>query len=410
LTPNLSTADEIVTGPQLHPTRAARRPVYLVCATLLAFLLFFAATVGFRTMRAVAFLYEMSPPPRHLPFIKTACLKLFNHEPVLTELSIQGRRGPLQIRMLTPKDLPEAPVILLIHGFAPKGFRDVGMNAFARGLCRSGLRVVIPNIVSESKLQIDSTSVDDVDDAIRWSAKTSGQKVSVVGISFSGGLVITAAAQPDYADFVKMILCVSGYNSIDRLGRYYLHDVVRKPDAQPYPATALPGSLAPMALQYLDELVSPEDVPALSPALRTIMLSRILTDRPPTGLTAKQSVLLDDLLNVRTSAMRQRYHALLERHRATLAYISPAGKIHQVRGSLYVLHGDFDPVIPRGEAEWTQVEAGHKDHVRIVITPWMHHSYMDGPASLAERLRVTYFVVRMLDDGFRHVPLQNAKH
>jgi hypothetical protein len=47
--------------------------------------------------------------------------------------------------------------------------------------------------------------VEDVDDVVRWSALTSGQQVSLFAISYSGGMVITAAAVPEFADYVKMI-------------------------------------------------------------------------------------------------------------------------------------------------------------------------------------------------------------
>ena len=409
LTPNLSTSDEVDTKNKSGSATRVRGATYFISLALLAVMLTLSMVVGVRTLRALSFLYEMSPPPLHFRFIKAACFKVLHHDPVLAEFAIEGRRGPLEIRMLTPRDLPNAPIIVLVHGFASNGFRDVGLNRVARSLCRSGLRVVIPNIVSEEKLLMNLAAVNDVDDVIRWSATTSRQKVSIFGISFSGGMVITAAAQPGYADYVKMVLCVSGYNSIDRLGRYYLHDDVREPDSQPYPGTSLTGLLSPMALQYLDELVPPENVEALSRPLRMIVLFQLPADRVPPGLTAKQGALLDDLLNVRTPAMRERYHALLDRHREELAYISPAGKVRQVRGSLYLLHGYDDPVIPRGEAEWTQAETAPKAHVRVVITPWMLHGYLLGPVTLRERLRVTYFSVQMLDEAFRHVPLQSVR-
>jgi hypothetical protein len=125
------------------------------------------------------------------------------------------------------------------------------------------------------------------------------------------------------------------------------------------------------------------------------------------SLTSDQRVLLDDLLNVRTQAMRARYHALLEHHRSELAYMSPMGKINQVHGSLYVLHAYVDPTIPRGEAEWTRAEA-HKSSVKVMTTPWMEHAILGPDVPLLEKLRVTYFVSQMLDEALRPLPLRST--
>jgi pimeloyl-ACP methyl ester carboxylesterase len=323
-----------------------------------------------------------------------------------TDFVIQGRRGPLQIRMLTPKNLPDAPIIVVVHGFAPTGNQDGLLNVLAVRLCRSGLRVVMPNITSEASRRMSPTAVSDVDDAVRWSAMTSGQQVSLFGISFSGGLVISAAAQPNYEDYVKMVFCISGFNSVDRLGRYYLHDRVTAPDGQPYGATPTPGVLAPMALQYLDELVPANSVGPLIEPLQAI-LANVPSEEAATEaqLTPAQRELLDDLLNIKTEAMRERYHALLERHRAELAAISPMGKIQRVHGALYVLHGAVDTTIPRGEAEWTRAEALHKANARFLITPWVHHAILDPHAPYLEKLRAGYFVSQTLDTALRPSPL-----
>lgn len=399
----LSTAVEGIEEAKPSSTSPRRSRIYLACAVLLGLVLVFTSVAGFRTLRALSFLYDMSPQPLRFAFIKATCSKMFHHDPVVTEFSIQGRNGPLQIRMFTPRDLPHAPVVVLVHGFAARGFRDVGMNEFAKGLSRTGLRVVLPNIVSEEKLQVSPTGISDVDDVIRWSALESGQKVSVFGISFSGGMVIAAAAQPGYADYVKLVLCVSGYNSIDRLGRFYLHEDVRKPDSSRYTVTPYPTGLASLALQYLDELVPPEDIAPLSNALREIAFDHRAIDTLP--LTKEQRALLEDVIGVKTPEMRQRYDALLERHRAELAAVSPMGKINQVSGSLYVLHGTMDPAIPAAEAQWTQAEIAHRDRAHVLITAWLHHDYMNGPVSLRDRWRVISFVRRMLDEAFHPVPL-----
>lgn len=383
---------------QLSParTRLFSRVLAGICLLILAF----AAVIGLSMMRAASLIYGLSPvrPPRIIDFYS----RIVGHDSIVTDFTIQARSGPLQIRMLTPRDLPNAPMIVVVHGFAPHGNQDGMLNILAGRLCRIGLRVVMPNITSEVVGKMSVTEVDDVDDVVRWSALTSGERVSLFGISYSGGMVISAAARPDFANYVKMIFCVAGYNSIDRLGRYYLRDVVMDPDHHPYEEIPPPGSLTPMAFQYLDELVPADDVEPL----RAAMGGGLGAEIPQTAtLTVDQRTLLDDVLTVKTPEMRTRYHNLLDRHHAELAAISPMGKVNNIRGSLYVLHGYIDLTIPRGEAEWTEHEAAHNPNVKIVITSWMHHAILDLHAPFREKCRVGYFLSQMLDTALRRSPL-----
>lgn len=362
-----------------------------------------------RFLRAATLMYGMtyaSPP-----LVIRAYSRLYRHPTVTHDLWIHGSRGPLQLRVMEPKDLPNAPVIVLVHGFALNGMRDSLLNAFAQRLSRSGLKVVMPDITSEKMLRIDRNAVTDVDDAIHWSATTSGQKVSVFGISFSGGMVITASANPAVADDVKTTFCVSGYNSIPRVGKFYLHEIVVGPDSRPYVETPPPDALALIALQYLDELVPPDEIPPMTGALLAIVKSRgAVTPDDLIDLTPQQHSLLNELLQVKTEAMRARYHAVLDRHRAEWDSISPKGRIGQLRGTLYILHGSADGRIPVEEAEWTRAEAAGNSNVKVMISPWINHSVLVPHIPFREKLRVVYFVSEMLDDAHRSVPLPFAQH
>jgi pimeloyl-ACP methyl ester carboxylesterase len=371
-------------------------------------ILFAVTAFGLTILRSASILYGISV--HRPPLVVRAYVKIFRHFPTMSETSIQGRSGPLQLRIYTPNDAGTVPTLIIVHGFAPDGNHNEGVNTIAVLLCHLGLRVVVPDIPSERRLKMSRTAVTDVDDVVRWSAVTFGEKVSLFGVSYSGGMVISAAADPEYADYVKMIFCISGYNSIDRLGRYYLHDTVIDPNSRPYTETPDRGALAPMALQYLDELVPSEDVETLARVL-TLIASNVSPEKAAdaAALTSAQRLLLNDVLSVKSDQMRARYHSLMERHRDELAAISPQGKINNIRGSLYVLHGDVDPTIPKGEAEWTKKEALQNVNVRLLITPWMHHVFLDVPVPYREKIRVAYFMSHVLDAALERSPLPAGK-
>jgi pimeloyl-ACP methyl ester carboxylesterase len=177
-----------------------------------------------------------------------------------------------------------------------------------------------------------------------------------------------------------------------------MHDGAAGPDGRPYRVVPDAGALTAMAMQYIDELVPPADVQPMSAALNAI-----IHDKQP-SVTAEQRVMLDDLLHVRTPEMRTRYHEVLDRHRAELAYLSPSGKIQQLHASLYVLHGAVDSIIPSTEAQWTAAEALHKSNAKVVITSWMHHAVLAPYTPAWEKLRIVFFVSEMLDEALQRAP------
>src|SRR5690348_16288770 len=92
--------------------RSGWRPISLLW---LLFVLIFAGTTifGFRMTRAAALIYSLTNAPRSVP-VKVYS-RFFADQSTVSEFWIQGRKGRLKIRMLTPKGEPNAPMIILVH-------------------------------------------------------------------------------------------------------------------------------------------------------------------------------------------------------------------------------------------------------------------------------------------------------
>jgi hypothetical protein len=54
------------------------------------------------------------------------------------------------------------------------------------------------------------------------------------------------------------------------------------------------------------------------------------------------------------------------------------------------------------------VEGERKRDVNVVISPWINHSILVRRTSFREKLRVMYFVSKMLDEALHPVPLAPA--
>ncbi|HET9086181.1 MAG TPA: CocE/NonD family hydrolase, partial [Acidobacteriaceae bacterium] len=330
---------------------------------------------GLRTrmlFKAATILYAIDgqPPTRTL----SAYTRLFGNSFQTRDLQIPGRNGLIPTRIYSPQNRPNAPVMVFIHGMTPAGYRDPIMVRLATAMAQTGLQVVTPDIRSEQQILMRFEGISDIDDVVRWAAETNKQKVSLMGVSFSGGLAVAAAAQPNSSRYLRAVLSISGYNDLDRLGRYYIQYGEEGPDHHLDPVKPPLESPLYIALQHLDEIVPAADVGIIGQAaLDRLRKQPEQEQRDVAAFTPAQRKLYLDLQLLDTPQIRQKYLALLDRHRADWSAISPHSCIRGLSAPLYLLHGEVDPTIPLSEAEWNVHDAPANLPVHLYISPTMHH-------------------------------------
>lgn len=379
------------------------KPRYVLAGIIVALSLCLASTFTFRMLRASYVLGFRNGKPRPLRIYD----RYFGFPVNLADITIPGTLGPVQLRVYTPGGDHHPIPLLMVHGFALSGNRDGYLNKVANSMAQMGYMVILPNIPGETQYQMRPSDMTVIADAICWSAQTTGEKVSVFGISFGAGLAIPAAVQPSVTGDVKLIFALSGYNNLDSIGRYYLHDRVDDPSGNPY----LGNPAGPLLIVngYLGELVPPKDLPAMRRQLDILNADRdrrVIDD----GTTllhpdARAQKELDELQTVHTPQMHQLFIDALTRHRAEMAAISPSSVLRTIQVPIYILHGQNDPVFPEGEVEWMRLELAGNRNAHILVSPWIAHAFVGQPATLWERLRVINFGAQLLYEASRRSPI-----
>ncbi len=388
-------------GKKVRPSRRGAARVSL--AMLFALLIAAAGLWFFSLLRATSLIYSLSPV--RPPLAVRAYMKFFRHPTGQTDFTVQGKNGPVPVRMVFPVDAPNAPMVVLVHGLAPDGNKDGLLNFVAFHMAEIGLRVVMPDIPGEQHRLMRASDLDDVGAAIQWSAAASKQRVALFGISFGGGLAIATAEMPQYSNLVKVVFSDAGYNDIERLGRYYIGERVLGPDGRPYDESRPGSGPLLMAFQHLDEMVPADDVPAMKELILSEALDHSGGPAPPKVLTPAQNQIYDDLRAVKTQDIRDAYLRLLERHLAEMEAISPDHNLRGLRAPVYILHGLDDNSIPPQESLWTLHDAPRGVKVHVLITSWMTHAVLWGRASMWQKLQVGIFVRQVLNATFRRVPV-----
>jgi len=324
--------------------------------------------------------------------------RLFNHAVLIQTTSIPGTIAPVNVVVYTPSGVPNPAPIILVHGFATDGNRDPYLNDVAKRMAPMGFLVVVPTIPGESAFKMQTSDLVVIRNTIRWVAKKTGQEVSVLGVSFGAGLVVPAAADPSVIQDVKLIICLSGFNDLESIGRYFIHDPVFDPRGMPYVGNT-PGPLL-ITAPYLDELVDKNDLPDMR-----LLVNRFFQNGaqplPPddpvlSRMSPRKREEYKQLESVQSPEMQERFRRLLSRHKAEFDSLSPSSVLRNLKTPIYILQGASDPVFPSGEGEWMREELKHSPDAHVLITPWISHVFVGAPASRLDHWRTMQFCTSML--------------
>ncbi|HUX67492.1 MAG TPA: alpha/beta fold hydrolase [Terriglobales bacterium] len=290
-------------------------------------------------------------------------------------VSVPGGGGPTEARLYLPAGGGGGPGIVLAHGMSPEGLDEPRLVAFAQVLARNGFAVLTPQLASLADFRIDPRAITAIGDSARWLQQRLGTgPVAVLGLSFAGGLALMAAANPQFAPHIRVVISVGGYDSLGRVARFLVTG-----------ETTMPGGarvrFAPNdygALIYV-AMHPRQFFPAAEAGAAGRALQDWIHQRPQAAaaelarMSPPQRAFLQNLFAGHIAAIRPQLLAVLAADQAELAALSPAGKLAGLRVPVYLLHGSGDNVIPWTEALWLEREVPRAALRRSLITAAMDH-------------------------------------
>jgi len=125
--------------------------------------------------------------------------------------------------------------LLIIHGVHWKGFAEPRLIHFAENLARLGYTVVTPDIEDLRNYDLKPRAVDDIERSANWVLNESGfvkegKQIGLLGISFGGGLCLSAANRAGLADRVAFVFSFGGHGDMGRTLDYLVTG--RMPDGE----------------------------------------------------------------------------------------------------------------------------------------------------------------------------------
>jgi len=325
------------------------------------------------------------------------------HEPVTTrEITIPTGNGPLRMRLYTPSRHPNAPALVVLHGVHHLGMDEPRLIAFASAISSCGLRVLTPELPGIKDYHISADAIQSIGDAAAWMAiqnpNSERRPVGIMGLSFSGGLSLLAAADPVFRPSIKFVVAIGSQDEMGRVAQYYRTGE----DARPGGAPELlpPHEYGALVLEYehVEDFVPPPDVPAI----RAVLRAHLYEDGPAekaafAALTKVQHEEAMQLLDTTSAFTRGLLAAAESRHVQDMAGVSPHNHLGTLTTPVYLLHGAGDNIIPASETLWMAAELPGTTLQSVLISPVLSHLNLDGAQPSAfDRWRLVHFFALIL--------------
>ena len=356
---------------------ASRQPRQRAIANLLLGILAFFCTLAFlltlfwpRTrgyLQAAAVLTELNGKPVPKLLRPVASLPLTTRT-----LTIPSSAGPVTAGLYTPVSRPGAPGLVLVPGVHYLGINEPRLMAFARSLAGCGLRVLTPELPDSRDYRIVPGDVPAIGDAVQWLQRTSGRRVGLMALSFSGGLALMAAAQPPYSDEMSFVFAVGAHDDFYRVAQFYATGADPLPDGNVERET--PNNYGPWILEYehLEDFAPPADIAAIRVALRARLYNNPALEKQSTAnFTPAQHAEYNRILDVlHQSAVLSLSN---KKHAAEMAAVSPHGHLAGLHVPIYLLHGRGDNLIPFAESEWLARDLPHGTLKELLVSPLVSH-------------------------------------
>ncbi|HEY1994339.1 MAG TPA: alpha/beta hydrolase [Edaphobacter sp.] len=325
-------------------------------------------------LQAIAVLRLVSGQP--VPWL----IRTMVAEPVRTEdVQFATEAGVVRGRIYLPERHPNAPGLVVLHGVHHLGIDEPRLVSFAFAMASCGLRVLTPELPGIKDYHVDRSSVLVIGESTRWFAGQAGGPVGVLGLSFSGGLALVAAADPLYRSDFKFVFAVGSQDAMDHVAAYYLTGQEARPDGTTERLT--PHEYGALVLEYehLEDFVPKNDEVAIRPVLREHLYEdRSAEKLAKAKLNPRQRGEAVSLMDSNSAMTRAKLAAANGKHVEEMEGLSPHGMLRTMTTPVYLLHGEADNIIPAAETLWMANELPKAALQEVLVSPVLSHLDLDG--------------------------------
>src|SRR5216683_3044484 len=332
------------------------------------------------------------------PHTSGLLIRIEGHSLDIQEVTLSTTRGPVRAKLYVPRGIAHPQGMVLVHGIHHLGIDEPRLMNFARAGASNGFAVLTPEVAALADYHVDGASIGTIGESAVWLQQRLGTgPVTVVGVSFAGGLSLLAACDPRYAPHIRSLVLMGAYDDLGRVVRFLATSQAELPDGRIVPYTAHDYGAAVFVYSNLQKFFPESDLGVAHEALRDWLWEQPQDARALlVRLTPAGRATMELLLARKIDRLRPQLLDVIRVDESLLAAISPQGKLGNLQVPVFILHGSTDDIIPSTESLWLQREVPPKYLREVLITPAFSHVDPDKHAAWYENLRLVEFLAGVL--------------
>ncbi len=308
------------------------------------------------------------------------------------------RGQPIPARTYLPRGVAFAPGIVVVHGMHELGINEPRLVSFARSLAASGFFVMTPLVPGIADYRVQAESADVIGSAARsFAEQLEVPKVGVFAISFSGGLALLAASDPQYAPSIGWVASIGGYYDLAHVLRFFATGEAVRPDGSV--AHLQPHEYGPLIVIYDEprDFFPAHDAPIADESLKLLLHGdgKASEAQMRTMSPAGQQV-MQDLYHKQRASLAPEILAEIQKRSEELAAASPAGHLRFLQAPVLLLHGSDDTVIPPPEMLWLKRDIPSDKLVDALESPVLGHVDIGTKSTWRERFALVHWMAMMI--------------
>ncbi|MBC8402638.1 MAG: prolyl oligopeptidase family serine peptidase [Candidatus Marinimicrobia bacterium] len=280
------------------------------------------------------------------------------------------------LRIYQPRNRSKPlPAAIIYHGASPKGISHPAMNLLAKNLARLGIRVFLPEL---PKLKELSFSPDTYPRLMRFFHQivvrpdVLPDKILLVGVSFSGGMVVKVSTEPDINPIG--VISFGSYFNLAETMRYFFTGQAEfndtKIDLTPHEYTK-----AVWFGNYLHQLDLPFETEQVYNCIGHFLREeKAQVETTYLKCNPQQRDFLKQVFDPRDKALLPYLDLIEPKIRETIESISPHKFIDRIKSPLFIVHGVRDNMVPYTQALafCAALEEKNKTYFQYIMRIYAH--------------------------------------
>ena len=373
------------------PSRNARLLAWALLLLPIAIALLYPVAQDY--LRAASLLQRISDPKT------TGWIANYDVHPVdAHDTTFDFRGQPIPARIYLPRGVGFAPGIVVVHGMHELGINEPRLVSFARSLAASGFFVMTPLVPGIADYRVRGESADLIGTAAQtFAQQLSVPKVGILAISFSGGLSLLAASDPQYAASIAWIASVGGYYDLAHVLRFFATGEAVRPDG--LVEHLQPHEYGPLIVMYDEprDFFAAQDAQTAHNALKVLLSGNGKASEALTKtMTPADQQIMQNIYHKQRESLAPAILNEIDKRREELAAASPAGHLRFLSIPVLLLHGSDDSIIPPTEMLWLERDIPKDNLVAALISPAIGHVDFGTKVNLRDRLALVHWMALMI--------------